>query len=34
MAKPISGKMGMMDLKELELAINAGTDQRPKTGLV
>jgi len=34
MAKPISGKMGMMDLKELELAINAGTEQRPKTGLV
>jgi len=34
MAKPIAGKMGMMDLGELELATNPGTEQRPKTGLV
>jgi len=34
MAKPINGEMGMMDLGELELAINPGTEQRPKTGLV
>ena len=34
MAKPITGEMGMMDLEELELAINPGTEQRPKTGLV
>jgi len=34
MAKPINGEMGMMDLGELELAINTGTEQRSKTGLV